>query len=198
VGVQPWLCAVGESERHAAAEAALLRAGQAGELAALDQLMALHERALLAFCRGILGHYEDAEDAAQETVFRALRALPSFRPGRATFRTWLFRIAINVCLDWKRGRRAVERWDEERSYASREGPSPETLALSRLEVMEALGQLSPRHRAVLTLKALQGWSVAEIAAVMGWNPLRVQNELAKARRTLVEWQRRGIEEGAEE
>jgi RNA polymerase sigma-70 factor (ECF subfamily) len=189
---------VSESEEHADAVAALLRAGQAGEPAALDQLMALHERALLAFCRGILGHHEDAEDTAQETVFRALRALPRFRPGRAAFRTWLFRIAINVCLDWKRGRRPVEPWDEERSYASREGPSPEALALSRLEVMEALGQLSPRQRAVLTLKALQGWSVAEIAAVMGWSPIRVQNELAKARRSLVEWQRRSTEEGGDE
>ncbi len=62
---------------------------------------------------------------------------------------------------------------------------------------EALRQLSPRQRAVLTLKALQGWSVAEIAVVLGWNPIRVQNELAKARRTLVEWQRRGTEEGAQ-
>lgn len=197
MGVQPWLCAVGKSVEHAAAEAALPRAGQAGEVNALDQLTALHERALLGFCRGILGHDEDAEDAAPESVFRALRALPRFRPGRAMFRTWLFRIAINVCLDWKRGRRPAEPWDGERSYASREGSSPEALALTRLEVMEALEQLSPRHRAVLTLKALQGWSVAEIAAVMGWNPIRVQNELAKARRTLVEWQRRGTEEGAD-
>jgi RNA polymerase sigma-70 factor, ECF subfamily len=197
VSVRQWSLAVSESDERIDVEAALLRAGQAGDRAALDRLLALHERALLAFCRGILGRFEDAEDAAQETLFRALRALPRFRPDQATFRTWLFRIAINVCLDWKRRHRPTEPWGEERSVSAREASSPEALALRRLQMMEALQKLPPRHRAIFLLKVLEGWSVAEIGAAMGWNPIRVQNELAKARRTLVEWQRRNAEEGSE-
>ena len=100
VGVQGWP-AVNEDPARRAAEAALLRAGRAGDRAALGQLLALHERALVAFCLGINGYIlEDAEDAAQETFLRALQGVASYR-GDAAFRTWLFRIAVNLCLRWK-------------------------------------------------------------------------------------------------
>jgi RNA polymerase sigma-70 factor, ECF subfamily len=198
VSVRPWLLAVGESDERAATEAELLRAGQAGDRAALDQLLAPYERGLLAFCRGILGHAEDAEDAAQETFFRALRALPRFQQRQATFRTWLFRIALNVCLDRRRDHRPTEPLDEERpSPGSREAASPETLALRRLQVMEALGGLSPHRRAVLLLKELEGWSAAEIGEAMGWNVKRVYNELYSARCALAEWQARNTAEGTD-
>jgi RNA polymerase sigma-70 factor (ECF subfamily) len=187
------LAAVGKGEDRPAADAVLLRAGQAGDLAALERLLAPHERALLALCRGILGHAEDAEDAAQETFLRALRALPRFQPGRATFRTWLFRIAVNVCLNWKRDRHPTLAWEEELCPGA-EAHSPETLALYRLQVAEALGTLPRRHRAVFLLKVGEGWSVAEIGATFGWNAKRVENELYRARRALAEWQARIAEE----
>src|SRR5712691_76395 len=82
------------------AEAVLLRAGKAGDAAALERLLALHKRPLYALCRGMLGNADDADDAVQETFLRALRALAGFR-GEAAFRSWLFRIAINVCLKWR-------------------------------------------------------------------------------------------------
>src|SRR5258708_1465569 len=94
VGVQGWP-AVSEDPTRSAAEVALLAAGRAGDRAALGQLLALHERALVAFCLGILGNLEDAEDAAQETFLRALQGLAGYR-GDAAFRTWLFRIAVNL------------------------------------------------------------------------------------------------------
>jgi RNA polymerase sigma-70 factor, ECF subfamily len=195
VSIRQGLFAVGEIEGGSAAEAALLREGRAGDRAALEQLLSLHERALLALCHGILGHAEDAEDAAQETMLRALRALPRFR-GEASFRTWLFRIAVNVCLNGKRDRRPTEPLEEERSLTSLTA-SPEAIAMQRLRVVEALRELPPRHRAVFLLKVLEGWSVAEIAATMRWDRIRVQNELAKARRTLAEWRQRGAAEGGE-
>ena len=64
--------------------------------------------------------YDDADDAAQETYFRALRALPRFR-GDSSFRTWLLRIAVNVCLNWKRDHPSTEPWDEERLLVCRVG-----------------------------------------------------------------------------
>jgi RNA polymerase sigma-70 factor, ECF subfamily len=197
VDVQPWVFGVSRSDEHAATEAALVRASQAGDRAALDQLLARHERGLLAFCRGILRHAEDAEDAAQETLFRAVRGLPRFEPRQATFRTWLFRVALNVCLDWKRDHRPTEVWDEECSPSpSPEALSPETLALRRLQVMEALSGLPAHRRAILLLKELEGWSAAEIGRAMGWSLKRVYNELYNARCSLAEWQARNMEEGA--
>jgi RNA polymerase sigma-70 factor (ECF subfamily) len=197
VDVQQWSLAVNGSDERPIAEAALLRAAQAGDRAALEQFVALHERPVRVLCHGILGHVEDAEDAAQETFLRALRALPRFQHGQATLRTWLFRIAVNVCLNWKRSRRPMEPWDEEHSQPGLESASPEAIALCRLQVTEALGRLSPRHRAVLLLKVVEGWSLAEIGAAMGWNRVRVKNELASARRTLAQWQEQNRDRGAE-
>jgi RNA polymerase sigma-70 factor, ECF subfamily len=181
-----------------AAEAALLRAGQAGDLGALERLVTLHKRSLYALCRGILANAEDAEDAAQETFLRALRALPRFR-GDATFRTWLFRIAVNVCLQWKAAARreadtrSSEPWDEDDPSSAPETASPERIALRHLQVTEALRSLLPRHRAILLLRELEGWSVPEIAAALHWNEKRVRNELYKARRALADWRRNAAE-----
>ena len=86
-------------------EKRLLGAARTGDTAALERLLARHEPGLRALCRGVLNHAEDAEDAIQETFLRALRALPAFRE-QAGLRTWLFRIALNVCLENRRGRAA--------------------------------------------------------------------------------------------
>jgi RNA polymerase sigma factor (sigma-70 family) len=188
VGVQGWP-AVSEGESRPAAEAALLRAGLAGDRAALGELLALHERALVAFCLGILGNIEDAEDAAQETFLRALQGLAGFR-GEATLRTWLFRIAVNICLRWKAARHPTEPWDEERAPTSSASTTPEAMALDRLRRLEALSHLPRRQRVIFLLKEWEGWSAAEIGRAMGWNEMRVRNELSKARRTLIEWRRR--------
>lgn len=187
---------VGEIEQRSTAEAARLRAARAGDRTALEQLLALYERPLFTFCHDILRHDEDAEDAVQETFLRALRALPGFR-GDSAFRTWLYRIAVNVCLKSKAARPPTEPWDEARLLPLPGGASPEAEAVRHLQVREALGILPPRQRAILLLKAREGWTVAEIAAGLGWSERRVEYELSKARNTLFDWQRRGSDEGAE-
>jgi RNA polymerase sigma-70 factor (ECF subfamily) len=171
----------------------LLAAAQAGDRAALEQLVAQHERPLLALCHGILAHVQDAEDAAQETFLRALSALPRYQPGEAPFRAWLFRIAVNVCLNRKRDRRPTAPWDEAQASPLTDAACPETLVLRRLQVADALQRLSPRHRAIFLLKVLEGWSVAEIGAAVGWNRIRVQNALARARQTLAKWRAEQME-----
>jgi RNA polymerase sigma-70 factor (ECF subfamily) len=187
VSIRQGIWAVREDEERPAAELALIRAGQAGDRAALARLLALHKEALLAFCYGILGHVEDAEDAAQETFLLALRALSGYR-GDAAFRTWLFRIALRLCLRHRAARRPTAPLDDGEE-AGVTTPSPETIALNRLRIVEALRHLPPRHRAILLLREREGWSLAEIAAAFGWSTIRVKNELAKARRALVERRR---------
>jgi RNA polymerase sigma-70 factor (ECF subfamily) len=193
-GLQGWAVAC-DIAGEPAGEAALLRAGQAGDRAALERLLAPHKGPLFALCYGILGDADDAEDAAQETFLRVLRGLARFR-GDASFRTWLFRIAVNLCLNWKRDRRPTEPLDEARVLLSLPDDSPETLALRHLQMREALGTLRPQQRAALLLKEREGWNVAEIGAALRWNKKRVENELYRARRALVDWQQ-ATDEGEE-
>lgn len=183
--------AVGERESGPDADRALIRAGLAGDRAALERLLVPHQRSLVAVCYGVLGNAEDAEDAAQETFLRALRALRSFR-GDSAFRSWLIRIALNLCFSWKRARRRTEPWEEE-SVPTSGAACLEGIALDHLRLMEALQSLPPHRRAALLLKEWEGYSLAEVGAVMGWNETRVKNELYRARRALADWQRREAE-----
>jgi RNA polymerase sigma-70 factor, ECF subfamily len=196
VSLRGWIT-VAEDEGGSAAESVLLRAARAGDRAALERLLAPHKRPLVALCYGILGHPDDAEDAAQETFLRALRALPRFR-GEASFRTWLFRIALHVCLNWKRDHRPTQLLDETRTRPPRDAESPETIVLRQIEVTEALGALRPHYRAVLLLKEWEGWSVAEIGAALRWNEKQVENALYRARRALVDRWRREEAQGGEQ
>lgn len=200
-GTRQWR-RMGEVEEGPEVEARLVRAGLAGDRAALEELLGPYERRLYMLCRGILGHAQDAEDAVQETWLRALNALATFR-GEAPVRTWLFRIAVNVCLDWKRAHRrdpaqlGAQPWEEAHSPDLSGTASPEAIVMRHLRVMEALRSLLPRHRVILLLKELDGWSVPEIAAALGWKQDRVWNELSRARRALAEWRRREAARGEE-
>ena len=163
-------------------EASLLARARAGDTAAMEDLLSVHERSLFALCGGILGNNQDAEDAVQESYLRALRALPKFHGGSGV-RTWLYRIALNVCLEWNRAKRpAMSLADSPAQTAS-----PESVVICSLQITEALQSLLPRYRAVWLLRELDGWSVAEIAEAMRYSRKRVENELYKARKMLAQW-----------
>ncbi len=196
VRMQGWQ-AVGRRQKEPAGEGALLRAWRAGDGEALERLLAEHEPSLLALCRGMLGNADEAEDAVQETFFRALRALAKFR-GDASPRTWLTRIAVNLCIEWRRARRPTEPWSESGLAARSREPSPESAVVRRLRVVEALGELPPRRRAVFLMKEQEGWSVAEIAVTLRWSERQVRNELFYAHRDLANWRRREMCEGETE
>lgn len=190
-----------ESEQGVATAAEddrLLEAGRAGDHAALEQLLARYEPDLLRLCRSALPNSGEAEDAVQETFLRFLRAYaaPSARfRGDASLRTWLFRIAVNLCLDWRRRdrRQGIPSSLSEAgtrdglALPSASGPNPEEVIIDRLTVRAALMALPPRHRALLILREQEQWSSAEIAEVFHWNERKVRHELSKARETLARW-----------
>ena len=177
-------------------EQTLLRRAVAGDHVAAGSLLADYETALFRLCEGVLRHPDDAADAVQETFLRVLRGISRFR-GEARFKTWIYRVALNVCLEWKRSRRPVEPLDQRHHEIPVHGPGLEVQTVDRMRIQEALSVLLPRHRAVLLLKERDGWSVAEIADAFGWNEKRVHNELYCARRTLAEWRMRSEREGVE-
>lgn len=169
-----------------------------------------HRSALTGHCYRMLGSPADAEDAVQETMVRAWQNLSRFQ-GRSSLRTWLYRIATNVCLDAlsDRSRRArpieegpvgtVDSPLESRPRAHWLEPIPDAAAIPadgdpyeltalrqsiRLAFVAALQHLPPRQRATLILSEVLGWSAAEIAECLDTSPAAVNSALQRARATL--------------
>jgi RNA polymerase sigma-70 factor (ECF subfamily) len=169
-----------------------------------------HRSALTGHCYRMLGSLVEADDAVQETIIRAWRALDKF-DGRASLRTWLYRIATNVCLDAlaDQKRRALP-MDEAPAGSTRDPlierlstdwlePVPDARALPatadpselavlrqsiRLAFVAALQHLPPKQRAVLLLIEVLGWSAAEAAESLDMSVAAVNSALQRARATL--------------
>ena len=128
---------------------------------------------------GYTGDADRAEELVQEVFARAIPALRHFR-GEAAFGTWLYRIALTTL--W-RGRRSTEP-SERLEHRPAPGAPPDARAESGerdARVRAALGRLSPEHRAVLTLFAVEGLSHAEVAALLGVELGTAWSRYARAR-----------------
>jgi RNA polymerase sigma-70 factor (ECF subfamily) len=138
-----------------------------------------------AVCRRVLGHPEDALDAAQEALLAIARKIHTF-DGRSRFSTWCYRVATNAALDEarRRARRpvAVEFLPEPRAGSQ----SIDDLVADQLDVDAALRHLSPDHRAAVALRDLVGLDYAEIGEVLGIPPGTVRSRIARGRAALAD------------
>jgi RNA polymerase sigma-70 factor (ECF subfamily) len=138
----------------------------------------------------MLGSSFEADDAVQETLVRAWRAMDRF-DGRSSLRTWLYRIATNVCLTMaqapqRRARPLGVLTDEQAGAAADRSPADaaaERDAVRRAFVV-ALHRLPPRQRAVLVLRDVLGWRAAEVAELLGASVASTNSALQRARSTL--------------
>lgn len=170
-----------------------------------------HRAELTGHCYRMLGSPVDADDAVQETMIRAWRALDRFEQ-RSSLRTWLYRIATNVCLDTLAARpdrrfRPMEtgpvgtvhdplvehprtHWLEPvpDAHVIPDEAGPEHRAMQRqhirLAFVAALQHLPPKQRAVLILTEVLGWSAAEVAETLETTVASVNSALQRARATL--------------
>lgn len=151
---------------------------------------------LKGYCVRRLGSESEADDAVQETLIRAWRSGDTFE-GRASVRSWLYRIATNVCHDASGSRR---RRPEPRDPDTAEHATGRAVALLEpdpAEVWErheavrdafsvAVRVLPPRQRAVLVLRDVLRWRATEVAALLGTSTVSVNSALQRARATLRE------------
>ncbi|WP_031506167.1 sigma-70 family RNA polymerase sigma factor [Streptomyces megasporus] len=170
-----------------------------------------YRRELTGYCYRMLGSAFEAEDAVQETMVRAWRGLERFE-GRSSLRSWLYRIATNVCLDMLGGsqRRArpmdlsspggadlppgpalpeacwIEPMPDGRVLP--EGGDPAETAVAResvrLAFVAVLQHLAPRQRAVLILREVLSWRASEVAELLDTTVASVNSALQRARATL--------------
>jgi RNA polymerase sigma-70 factor (ECF subfamily) len=173
----------------------------------LDQ----YRRELTGYCYRMLGSGFEAEDAVQETMVRAWRAIDGFE-GRSAVRSWLYRIATNVCLDMLRSRqrraRPMDLGPSSTADSSLGAPLPEatwiqpipddrvlpedgdpaelaaTRETIRLAFVTALQHLPPRQRAVLILREVLRWRATEVAELLDTTVASVNSALQRALATL--------------
>jgi RNA polymerase sigma-70 factor (TIGR02960 family) len=164
--------------------------------AAFAELAERHRRELHVHCYRMLGSFQDAEDAVQETFLKAWRARTTYE-GRSTVRAWLYRIATNTCLDLLARRRPepatggeVRRLQPYPDSLLDELPAdvadePENRALARetieLAYVVAVQHLAPRPRAALILRDVMGWPAKDVADLLGDSVNSVNSALQRAR-----------------
>lgn len=163
-----------------------IRASQAGDHAAFEELVRRHQRMIHALTFRMTGSLVESEDLAQEAFVQAWHHLEQFR-GESTFASWLYRIAVNLCLTWRK--RAVHReiahrdWAEHIAAQSPDGASPHRTAPSE-RVQEALLKLPSKQRAAVILTAYDGLNHAEAAQALGCSETTVSWRLFAARAKL--------------
>jgi len=192
----------------ATADGASIDAGGDDAMARLEP----YRRELTAYCYRMLGSPFEADDAVQEAMTRAWRAFDRFE-GRSSLRSWLYRIATNVCFDHLEGRRrralpmdlgSANRFDQDlgaplpetawvlpmpdaRVVPSDADPAERALVRDsvRLALVAALQHLPPRQRVVLVLREVLRWEASEVAQLLETTVASVNSALQRARAWVV-------------
>jgi len=168
---------------------------QNGDRSVFDHLIDRYHQPVARTCFRFLGHKEDAEDAAQEVFVKVYQSLNRFRPD-AKFSTWLYRIAVNHCLNVQRSRKRKALFQSLNPF--KENDSSQSSALNDLNrpdknmeqnerammVKNAIDALPKSQRTALILRRYEGLSYKEIANVMGTSIASVESRLHRAKANL--------------
>jgi RNA polymerase sigma-70 factor (ECF subfamily) len=169
-------------------ERQLVQRIQAGDRRAFEDLLDLYETRVYRLGLRFTGSIPDAEDVTQEIFLAVYKGLAQFRGGSA-LGTWIYRIAMNHCLEFRRKRKLESiPYDEELTLASSDWREDPFQSADRQELSEkveaALNCLSPLHRDVIVLHELQGMTYQEVAAALNVPVGTVKSRLSNAFRRL--------------
>ena len=166
-------------------EPSLVEASRRGNPEAFASLVTRHQRMIHALTYRMSGSEAEASDLAQEAFVQAWRRLEHFR-GEARFSSWLYRIAVNLCLNWKareaRETRARTAWGD---LAANEGSSPGDRRT--VLVQEALMKLPAKQRAAIVLTVYDGLKHEEAARLLGCSETTVSWRVFAAKAKLKRW-----------
>jgi RNA polymerase sigma-70 factor, ECF subfamily len=166
-----------------------------GHTAAFGELVQRYQDRLFNTVYRLLDNAEDAQDVVQDAFIHAYQSLNSFK-GDSLFFTWLYRIAVNTAISWKRKRRMVLRFQLDREDGAVMEPQDVSAghepshALEQAEeerrIQEALNRVSPEHRTVLILKDMEGQKYEDMAEILGVPIGTIRSRLHRARLDLRE------------
>jgi RNA polymerase sigma-70 factor (ECF subfamily) len=144
-----------------------VEACQRGEREAFDRLVERYQRDIYRLCYRYVNNHEDASDMAQEVFLKAYRAIGRFR-GDSSFSTWLYRIAVNTCLNFRSGRRPLTQ-ELSDSLPDHAAPVSERLEgeESAARVRDAVSRLPQKQRATVILKVYHDLTHEEVAGILG-------------------------------
>src|SRR5471030_136072 len=176
----------------------LVKQCQAGDSEAFDQLVGRYRTRVFGMIYNMVHNEQDAWDLAQDSFLKAWKSIARFR-GQSSFYTWMYRIVMNVTIDWLRKKQvkgAGADFDDaiqlkEIDPASRTVPHADALPHEQMEHKEirsridaAIAQLSPGHRAVIWMKEIEDMQYHEIAESLGCSVGTVMSRLCYARKKL--------------
>jgi len=176
----------------------LVKRCQAGNAEAFDELVTRYRIRIFAMIYNMVHNEQDAWDLAQDSFVKAWKSIKRFH-GRSSFYTWIYRIVMNVTIDWLRKKHVkgagVEFDDaiqlKEINPASKTLPKADPLPYEHMQrseirarIDDAIGQLSPEHRAVILMKETEDMQYHEIAESLGCSIGTVMSRLFYARKKL--------------
>src|SRR2546422_3162903 len=179
-------------------ELELVKQCQKGDSAAFDELVVRYRTRVFGMIYNMVHNEQDAWDLAQDSFVKAWKSIRRFR-GQSSFYTWIYRIVTNVTIDWLRKKQVKgtgAEFDDSIALktidpASRTVPKADALPYQQMErdeirarIEEAIGQLSPEHRAVILMKETEGMQYHEIAEALGCSIGTVMSRLFYARKKL--------------
>jgi RNA polymerase sigma-70 factor (ECF subfamily) len=184
-----------------AAEVALIKRCQEGREDAFRELVERYQRRTYWIAYNMLNNYDTAREISQEAFIRVFRNLGRFDV-KKNFYTWLYQIVVNLCIDRLRRVSHARTVDIDTvGGLADEGQGPESSGEKtelRARVHQALDQLPPKYKAVLTLRDIQGFSCEEIAQIVECTNATVRWRLHRARRLFrAIWEGKGVEIGDE-
>ncbi len=176
----------------------LVKKCQAGDTEAFDELVTRYRSRVFGMIYNMVHSEQDAWDLAQDSFVKAWKSIARFR-GQSSFYTWIYRIVMNVTIDWLRKKQVKSGGTEfddaiqltQIDPASKTSPKTEALPHKTMErgeirdrIEKAIAQLSPEHRAVILMKEIDDMQYHEIAETLGCSIGTVMSRLFYARKKL--------------
>ena len=159
-------------------EEELVDRARRGDLAALDTLVRKYQHMAYTIAYQIVGNADDAQDVCQESFIKLYRAISRYRP-KQKFSAWFYRLVVNAAIDFRRReKRGRVSFEEEKERPDGDSWSHSDL---RMSLERVLDELSPKQRSAFVLRDLQGFTIQEVARILGCSPVTTRVHLHNAR-----------------